>query len=225
MEVARPDEFQWWQATVLGRTAWSGSDPPGATQDVGDCGDDTSREGIDEVPVAAALAPDAWLREVFDSWGPLSGQELADATLIDRDRLAPVVLDRVSALVRPVLDDAEFCGVYTDVAVRVTDELAIELAVSWRPERPCGPGGAQLRHGTEVEVLAWLTDSVQEVTMERDQRHCRVWPLCPDHGCGAHVLIREAAVVWWCRAEGGHPIARIGELGGGRRSRRDRRGR
>lgn len=50
--------------------------------------------------------------------------------------------------------------------------------------------------------------------MERDQFDCFVWPVCADHGIGAHATVEREDAVWWCHGDGGHRLARIGELPG-----------
>ena len=54
-----------------------------------------------------------------------------------------------------------------------------------------------------------VADQVQSALSESSWR---VWPVCPDHGLGVHSLERSGVAVWWCAADGGHAVARVGTL-------------
>jgi hypothetical protein len=66
--------------------------------------------------------------------------------------------------------------------------------------------------GGAVEVIAWLADAVQEVTMERDQVDCQVWPVCTSHRLGGHALVLDGAAIWWCNGAGWPPWSRVGSF-------------
>jgi hypothetical protein len=60
-----------------------------------------------------------------------------------------------------------------------------------------------------VRALAAVADDAQEAVM---LSICGVWPTCPDHLLGVHARAHDGAAVWWCRVDGGHAIARVGQL-------------
>lgn len=169
----------------------------------------------DAAAVAIGLAPRDWLLDVFRRWGPLSSGDLAEVAQLERAQLAPLVVGRLTELLRPVLADARTWGNDPSVRLRLDEDLNVQLTVSWAVGRSGGPTGGAPPLGDSGEVIAWLADAVQEVTMERDQVDCRVWPVCTDHRLGSHALVRDGAAVWWCNGAGGHVLAPIGELRAG----------
>jgi hypothetical protein len=60
-----------------------------------------------------------------------------------------------------------------------------------------------------VGALVDVADDAQEAVM---LSICGVWPTCPVHRLGVHATVNDGAAVWWCRVDGGHAIARVGEL-------------
>ena len=60
-----------------------------------------------------------------------------------------------------------------------------------------------------VTALAAVADDAQDAVMHSI---CGVWPTCPVHRLGAHARAHDGAAVWWCRTDGGHAIARVGQL-------------
>jgi hypothetical protein len=60
-----------------------------------------------------------------------------------------------------------------------------------------------------VTALAAVADDAQEAVMISI---CGVWPTCPEHRLGVHARVRDGAAVWWCRVDGGHVAARVGQL-------------
>jgi|SRR4051794_2766224 hypothetical protein len=191
------EAFEVWAARVA---TWTMTDP------------DAAASAID-------LAPEAWLRDVFQRWGPLSRDDLAQVALIERAQLEPLVVRRLRQLLAPVLADARAWDNEPDVHVQLDEDLNVLLAVSWAAGRLGGPTGSPPLPVGEAEMVAWLADAVQEVTMERDQVDCRVWPVCSRHHLGGHAMVRAGAAIWWCNGGSGHLLAPIGKVhgGGGRR--------
>jgi hypothetical protein len=60
-----------------------------------------------------------------------------------------------------------------------------------------------------VTALAAVADDAQEAVQISI---CGAWPICPVHELGVHARAHQGAAVWWCRADGGHAMARIGRL-------------
>jgi hypothetical protein len=60
-----------------------------------------------------------------------------------------------------------------------------------------------------VTALAAVADDAQDAVMHSIRG---AWPTCPKHRLGVHALARDGVAVWWCRADGGHVVARIGQL-------------
>jgi hypothetical protein len=61
-------------------------------------------------------------------------------------------------------------------------------------------------------ALLAVADDVQDAIMGSIMS---VWPVCPDHGLGAHPREFDNQAVWWCNAPGsGHIIAPIGHWAG-----------
>ena len=114
-------------------------------------------------------------------------------------------------------------GQYDEVAI-VADSYGAYVA------------GTPLYGPTPIAALFSVADSVQELLADI---YWVVWPICQQHHCGVHVRPSghgaewdphvlnawpEAAPAWWCRGDGGHDLALVGELAGKRRTRRpDRR--
>ena len=169
----------------------------------------------DAAAVAISLAPRGWLVDVFGRWGPLSRDDVAEVAQLEREQLAPLVVGRLTELLPPVLADAHAWGNDPVVQVRVDEDLNVRLSVSWAAGCSGGPTGGPPPLDGAAAVIAWLADAVQEVTMERDQVDCRVWPVCASHRLGGHALLRDGVAVWWCNGAGGHVLAAIGELSAG----------
>lgn len=60
-----------------------------------------------------------------------------------------------------------------------------------------------------VTALAAVADDAQEAVMLSIGA---AWPTCPEHRLGVHARAHDGAAVWWCRADGGHAVARVGQL-------------
>jgi nitrogen regulatory protein PII-like uncharacterized protein len=60
-----------------------------------------------------------------------------------------------------------------------------------------------------VSALAAVADDAQDAVMHSIWG---AWPICPEHRLGVHARARDGAAVWWCPIDGGHVIARIGQL-------------
>jgi hypothetical protein len=71
-------------------------------------------------------------------------------------------------------------------------------------------GGTLPEEGKDpVRALIAVADDAQDAVMHSI---CGVWPTCPVHQLGAHVRAHDGAAVWCCRTDGGHAIARVGQL-------------
>ena len=71
-------------------------------------------------------------------------------------------------------------------------------------------GGIFPQEGKDpVTAMAAVADDAQDAVMHSI---CAAWPTCPVHRRGGHVRVHDGAVVWWCQADGGHAIARVGQL-------------
>jgi hypothetical protein len=60
-----------------------------------------------------------------------------------------------------------------------------------------------------VTALAAVADDAQEAVMISIRG---AWPTCPKHRLGVHARTHDGAAVWWCRVDGGHVAARVGQL-------------
>jgi hypothetical protein len=60
-----------------------------------------------------------------------------------------------------------------------------------------------------VTALAAVADDAQEAVMLSIRG---AWPTCPEHRLGVHARPHDGAAVWWCRTNGGHAVARVGQL-------------
>jgi hypothetical protein len=141
--------------------------------------------------------------DVVDSAAPGDAAELGQQRMARANRVLPQVLaDAATAGFSPRVDFELY--EWGDVAVRVED----------RPGHQWGGTDGRLfaTSYTEAELLVGIADEVQEATMEGDQVHCRVWPVCPDHTLGGHALVVHGVAVWWCNGGAGHVIATIGGL-------------
>jgi hypothetical protein len=59
-------------------------------------------------------------------------------------------------------------------------------------------------------AVAAVARHLHEGLMDRTRR---VWPVCPRHRLGAHVLVHGPTALWWCAAPGGgHALAPVGQL-------------
>jgi hypothetical protein len=60
-----------------------------------------------------------------------------------------------------------------------------------------------------VGALVDVADDAQDAVMHSI---CGAWPTCPVHRLGVHARAHDSAAVWWCQIDGGHVVARIGQL-------------
>jgi hypothetical protein len=60
-----------------------------------------------------------------------------------------------------------------------------------------------------VTALAAVADDAQDAVMHSI---LGAWPTCPVHRLGVHARAHNGAAVWWCRIDGGHAAARVGQL-------------
>ncbi len=141
----------------------------------------------------------------------VEGASLADVDSAAREA-GERQLELARQLVPRVLADAATAGFAPRVELELDDWDGICSSVAGTVRSGHSPGSS----AGEPELLAWLADTVQEDTMEGDQVHCLVWPVCPAHGLGGHALVEAGTAVWWCNGGDGHLLAPVGELGGSR---------
>jgi hypothetical protein len=82
-------------------------------------------------------------------------------------------------------------------------------------------GGSALAHQGNPDAALWtVAEGVQDLLAEILRT---VWPVCADHHRGMHVWPDWAGSdwyvdmgfgtpTWWCKADGGHRVANVGEL-------------
>lgn len=128
---------------------------------------------------------------------------------------AELLRERVQRLLPEVLADAAAAGFRPRVDLDLSAGGDLEMSVWCAPgHRGGGTSGSRPADpDDEAEVVAWIADEVQEATMEGDQIHCLVWPVCSHHGLGGHAVVSDERAVWWCNGDPGHVIAPIGALG------------
>jgi hypothetical protein len=106
-----------------------------------------------------------------------------------------------------------------DVRLELDEWANLQVLVCYEPggrHHGASNGGLRLPASNDPDLLASLADEVQEVSMERGQVDCFVWPVCPVHHLGGHANVVADRAVWSCNGAGGHVIAAIGELGAAR---------
>ena len=158
-----------------------------------------------------------WLWAAFQEWGAVASADLEDLFDADDQVLRNLLLQAARRLLPKVLADAESVGMTLDVDLSISDWGNLVLKVSIEPggrrrSASDGPGVSFLPLGTDAQLLLWLAEGIQEVTMERDQVNVYVWPVCSSHQLGSHALLVDAAAVWWCKGGSGHVLAPIGDL-------------
>jgi len=149
----------------------------------------------------------------------------SDAALLELDRLrvalAMVQVDLLVTLPErsglQILMVPEDRGEQYDVVAFVADTGGIY----WGGDQP-------LEGPTSRVALFSVAEGVQDFWAEV---HWVVWPVCPRHHHGVHVrpqgqgahwdpdglgTVPEADPAWWCRGDGGHDLALVGELAGKR---------
>jgi hypothetical protein len=80
--------------------------------------------------------------------------------------------------------------------------------LTWDDCTDCDQG---ISPGCGSDALAALTavaDDAQGAIMESSWQ---AWPVCPQHALGTHAEVHDGAAVWWCKADGGHVAAAIGD--------------
>ncbi|MGW4381466.1 hypothetical protein [Kitasatospora sp. NPDC004531] len=126
--------------------------------------------------------------------------------------LAPERLETLRSALRIVARDLSARGIRGEPEIEVLDGwfppgAGVRLADGERLDR-----GGHILPGMCDEpttALANLAIMIQESLLESTRQ---VWPVCPRHGLGVHGSERDGAAVWWCAGEGGHVLARVGEL-------------
>jgi hypothetical protein len=73
-------------------------------------------------------------------------------------------------------------------------------------------GNSVLDTAEQDEVLWFIADAAQEALLER---YSAIWPVCPTHDVPMWARGVDGATLWVCDRDGGHVIARIGELAAG----------
>jgi len=174
-------------------------------------GDDT---GFVEADLPAAWR--TWMEQTFREQGALSAKELKELALAEQARRAAGGLEDARRLLPAVIADASSVGMTLDVQLELDEWAALEVHVRYEPgdryQRTRSSGPQPLPGENDADLLAFLADEVQEVSMERDQVNCVLWPVCPVHRLGGHADVEAGRAVWSCNGGGGHVTAAIGEL-------------
>jgi hypothetical protein len=89
--------------------------------------------------------------------------------------------------------------------------------LTWDNYTDSGVGIAPECGRDTVRALTEVADDAQGAIMESTWG---AWPVCPRHQLGTHAEEHDGAAVWWCKGNGGHVVAAIGqwvglEAGGG----------
>jgi hypothetical protein len=159
-----------------------------------------------------------WMEQTFHERGVVSAKELKELALQEQARLAAASLEDARRLLPAVIADATSVGMTLDAQVELDEWANLQVLTCYEPgggyySAPNGGLRLQLPAENDADLFASLAGEVQEVSMERDQGNCFVWPVCPVHQLGGHPDVEAARAVWSC---GGHVIAPIGELSGAR---------
>jgi len=139
----------------------------------------------------------AWLRSLFETYGPLDSTTFEVAYRLRAAELAKWATDLVSDDVRrttnlsPSIDLVEFDR--GDVIPSYNGNYSGSSVMSVDP----------------ATVLVEVADQLQEGIVE-DRR--QGWPACHVHDSGAFAELHDGLALWWCR-KGKHPLAEIGTLG------------
>ncbi|MFF4705353.1 hypothetical protein ACWC4D_33085 [Streptomyces sp. NPDC001288] len=135
--------------------------------------------------------------------------------------LAPERLETLRAALRIVARDLTTRGIRGEPEIEVLEDChpvgaGVRLADGERLDRggPVQPSQCD----DPTTALTGLAVLIQESLLERTWQ---VWPVCARHRLGVHGSEREGSAVWWCAGDGGHALARVGELArtAGRRGR------
>lgn len=156
-----------------------------------------------------------WMERTFREWGALSAEELTELAQAEHARLAAEALDDARRLLPAVIADASTVGMTLDVQLELDEWANLQVLVRYEPGgryQGASNGGLHLPAENDADLLVSLADKVQEVSMERHQVNCFVWPVCPVHHLGGHADVVADTAVWTCNGAGGHVIAAIGEI-------------
>jgi hypothetical protein len=144
----------------------------------------------------------AWLRDFYDTHGPVPDDVVAVAFILDQITLATenvaVVMpdiERTSGL-RPVVEVDDYEG---GVRISFNGGYTTPSVSDWG----------------NPDALAEVADYLQEHVMDALNA---VWPTRADHDFGLHAEVEMGKATWWC-APGGHPVALVGPLGQARGNR------
>jgi hypothetical protein len=157
------------------------------------------------------------MEQTFRERGALSATELKELAKAEQARLAAAGLGDARQLLPAVIADANSVGITLDVQLEFDAWAELQVHVCYEPGgqyRWASNGGLRLPAENDADLLAWLADEVQEVSMERDSFNVFVWPVCAVHQLGGHADVVAGRAVWSCNGDGdgGHVIAVIGEL-------------
>jgi hypothetical protein len=157
------------------------------------------------------------MEQTFRERGALSATELKELAKAEQARLAAAGLGDARRLLPAVIADANSVGITLDVQLEFDAWAELQVHVCYEPGgqyRWASNGGLRLPAENDADLLAWLADEVQEVSMERDSFNVFVWPVCAVHQLGGHADVVAGRAVWSCNGDGdgGHVIAVIGEL-------------
>jgi hypothetical protein len=156
-----------------------------------------------------------WLEQTFRERGALSAKELTELADAEQDRLAAAGLEDARRLLPAVIADARSVGMTLDVQLELDEWAMLRVLVQYEPggrHQSASNGPLHLPADNDADLLAYLAEEVQEVSMERHQVNCFVWPVCPVHQLGGHAGVVAGKAVWSCNGAGGHVMAAVGEL-------------
>lgn len=102
---------------------------------------------------------------------------------------------RTNAALRPHIQVSRLDGLLRILYRSVQDGPGSESSVNVYTEENLG-------------VLVAVADHLQDEVSE--ELHA-AWPVCAQHGFGAHAQVRQGSAVWWCR-HSEHTVAQIGSL-------------
>jgi hypothetical protein len=152
--------------------------------------------GSPDDPGEVSPAGRRWLRELYDSRGPISREAASSAYLSAQLALAN---DAVAA----VLADLERTSPHRlDVVVDAWEGHSVRIAID---------GGFTIPSMSEFERAAAFAE-VGGYIQEQCSQEIRTWPVCDVHDAGLHPEARHGDAVWRCRL-GAHDVALIGRLG------------
>ena len=144
----------------------------------------------------------------------LAGRVLAESEFEPGFDAEPRLLAELEHALEAVRADMQATGMDGPVHVAFAEapgSYLRNLFASFRGSFSFTGGIAPSSGRDRVSALLAVADDVQDATMGSLMT---VWPVCPDHGLGAHPREHDSRAVWWCNGGGGHVIAPIGHWSG-----------